>query len=66
MDLQEQMDLKDIQQLLEEEKIYSALTQIYAVCDKQICHGLWHGKTHSEYLQKTKRWDAQSLFVEEQ
>ena len=66
MDLQEPMDLKDIQQLPEEEKLYSALAQISAVFDKQRCHGLWQGKTRSEYLQKTKRWDIQSLFVEEQ
>ena len=66
MDLQEPMDLKDIQQLPKEEKFYSALAQISAVCDKQRCHGLWHGKTRSEYLWKTERWDAQSLFMEEQ
>ena len=66
MDMQEPMNLKDIQQLLEEEKLYFALAQISVVCDKQRCHGLWHGKTRSEYLWKTERWDAQSLFVEEQ
>ena len=66
MDLQEPMDLKDIQQLPEEEKLYSALAQISAVFDKQRCHGLWHGKTYNECLWKTENWDAQSLFVEEQ
>ena len=66
MDLQEPMDLKDIQQLPEEEKLYSAIAQISVVCDKQRCHGLWHGKTCSEYLWKIKRWDARNLFVEEQ
>ena len=66
MDLQEPMDLKDIQQLPEEEKLYSALTQISAICDKQRCHDLWHDKTHNEYLWKIESWDAQSLFVEEQ
>ena len=66
MDLQEPMNLKDIQQLPEEEKFYSALAQISVAYDKQRCHGFWHGKTCSEYLWKTKRWDAQSLFVEEQ
>ena len=65
MDLQEPTDLKDIQQLPEEEKLYSTLAQISVVCDKQRCHGLWHGKTHSEYLWKTERQDAQSLFMEE-
>ena len=65
MDLQEPMDLKDIQQLPKEEKLYFALTEISVVCDKQRCHGLWHGKTHSEYLWKTERQDAQSLFMEE-
>ena len=65
MDLQESMDLKDIQQLPEEEKLYYALTQISAVCDKQRCHGLWYNKTCSEYLWKTKSQDAQSLFMEE-
>ena len=59
------MDLKDIQQLLEEEKLYFALTQISVVCNKQRCHGLWHGKTYNEYLWKTERWDAWSLFLEE-
>ena len=66
MDLQELMDLKDIQQLREEEKLYSALAQISAVCNKQTCHDLWHSKTHNEYLWKTKRWDTQSLFMEQQ
>ena len=66
MDLQEPMDLKDIQQLPEEEKFYYALAQISAVCDKQRCHGLWYGKTRSEYLWKTESQDAQSLFMEEQ
>ena len=66
MDLQEPMDLKDIQQLTEEEKPYYALAQIFAVCDKQRCHDLYYGKTCSEYLWKTKSWDAQGLFVEEQ
>ena len=66
MNLQEPMDLKDIQQLPEEEKLYSALAQISVVCDKQRCHGLWHGKTRSKYLWKTKRWETQILFVEEQ
>ena len=66
MDLQEPMDLKDIQQLPEEEKLYYALAQISTVCDKQRCHGLWYGKTHSKYLWKPESWDAQSLFVEEQ
>ena len=66
MDLQEPMDLKDIQQLLEEEKLYYAVAQISTVCDKQRCHGLWYGKTRSEYLWKTESWDAQSLFIEEQ
>ena len=60
------MDLKDIQQLPEEEKLYYALAQISAVCDKQRCHGLWYGKTCSEYLWKIENWDTQSLFVEEQ
>ena len=60
------MDLKDIQQLLEEEKLYSAIAKISVVCDKQKCHGLWHDKTCSKYLSKTERWDAWSLFVEEQ
>ena len=40
MDLQEPMNLKDIQQLLEEDKLYSALAQISTFCDKQRCHGL--------------------------
>ena len=66
MDLQEPMDLKDIQQLPEEEKLYFALAQISTVCDKQRCHDLWPGKTRSQYLWKTESWDAQSLFVEEQ
>ena len=66
MDLQEPIDQKDIQQLPEEEKLYSAFAQISTVCDKLRCHALWHNKTHSEYLWKTERWDAQSLFVEEQ
>ena len=66
MDLQEPMDLKDIQQLLEEEKSYYALTQISVVFDKQRCHGLCYGKTRSEYLWKTESWDAQGLFMEEQ
>ena len=66
MDLQEPMDLKDIQQLLEEEKLYCALAQISAICDKQRCHGLWYGKTRSEYLWKTESWDAESLFMEKQ
>ena len=66
MDLQQLMDLKDIQQLLKEEKLYSALAQISVVCDKQRCHGLWHGKTRSKYLWKTERWETQILFVEEQ
>ena len=66
MDLQELMDPKDIQQLPKEEKLYSALAQISAVCDKQRCHGLQHGKTRSEYFWKIERWDAQSLFIEEQ
>ena len=66
MDLQEPMDLKDIQQLPEEEKLYSTLAQISAVCNKHRCHGLWHDKTRSKYLWKTERWDAQSLFMEEQ
>ena len=59
MDLQEPMDLKDIQQLLEEGKPYYALAQISAVCDKQRCHDLCYVKTHSEYLWKTESWDAQ-------
>ena len=66
MDLQEPMDLKDIQQLLGEEKPYYALTQISAVCDKQRCHDLCYDKTRSEYLWKAESWDAQGLFVEEQ
>ena len=66
MDLQESMDLKDIQQLLEEEKLYYALTQISADCNKQRCHGLCYGKTRSEYLWKIESLDAQGLFVEEQ
>ena len=66
MDLQEPMDLKDIQQLPEEEKFYSALAQIFVAYDKQRCHGLWHGKTCSEHLWKTERWDARSLFTEVQ
>ena len=41
MDLQDLIDLKDIQQLLEEEKLYFALAQIFAVCNKLKCHGLW-------------------------
>ena len=40
MDLQEPMDLKDLQQVPEEEKPYYALAQIPTVCDKQRCHGL--------------------------
>ena len=60
------MDLKDIQQLPEEEKLYYALAQISAVYDKQRCRGLWYGKTRSEYLWQTESWDAQSLFMEEQ
>ena len=66
MNLQELMDLKDIQQLPEEEKLYYALAQISAVCDKQRCHALWHSKTRSKYIWKTERWDTQSLFMEEQ
>ena len=66
MDLQEWMDLKDIQQLPEEEKLYYALAQISTVCDKQRCHGLWYGKTSSEYLWKIESQNARSLFVEEQ
>ena len=66
MNLQELMDLKDIQQLPEGEKLYSALAQISVVYDKQKCHGLWHDKTFSEYLWKTENQYAQSLFVEEQ
>ena len=66
MDLQEPMDLKDIQQLPQEEKFYYALAQISVAYDKQRCRGLWHGKTFNEYLWKTERWDAWSLFVEEQ
>ena len=66
MDLQEPMDLKDIQQLPKEEKLYSALAQISVAYDKQRCHGLWHGKTCSEHLWKTERWDVRSLFAEEQ
>ena len=54
MDLQEPMDLKDIQQLPEEEKPYYALAQIFAVCDKQRCHGFWYDKTRNEYLWKTE------------
>ena len=60
------MDLKDIQQLPEEEKLYYALVQISTVCNKQRCHGLWYDKTSSEYLWKTESWDAQCLFMEEQ
>ena len=66
MDLQELMDLKDIQQLPEEEKLYFALAQISVAYDKQRCHGLWHDKTCSKYLWRTERWDAWSLFMEEQ
>ena len=66
MDLQEPMDLKDIQQLPEEEKLYYALAQISAVCDKQRCHDLLNGKTRSKYPWKIERWNAQSLFMEEQ
>ena len=66
MNLQELMDLKDIQQLPEEEKLYSALAQISAVCDKQRCQALWHNKTRSKYIWKTEKWDTQSLFMEEQ
>ena len=66
MNLQELMDLKDIQQLPEEEKLYSALAQISAVCDKQRCQALWYSKTRSKYIWKTERWDTQSLFMEEQ
>ena len=66
MDLQEFMDLKDIQQMSEEEKFYFAFAQISTVCYKLRCHALWHGKTRNEYLWKTERWDTQSLFMEEQ
>ena len=66
MDLQEPMDLKDIQQLLEEEKLYYALAQISAICNKQRCHDLCYDKTRTEYLWKAESWDAQGLFMEEQ
>ena len=41
MEIQELMDLKDIQQLPKEAKRYFALAQIFAVCNKLKCHGLW-------------------------
>ena len=66
MDLQEPMDMKDMQQLLEKEKLYYTLAQIFAVCDKQRCHDLYYGKTRSEDLWKIESWDAQGLVVEEQ